>query len=776
MKLDAINDVTTEVYTDQDVELEEQSFTIDEKALGVFFKGFSDSLYSNKIGSIVREIVSNAVDAHAEAGVNKMVIVNLSAPDAFAGSEGEFTVEDFGVGISPDRVSKTYSRYFASTKRNTNDEIGGFGIGAKSPLAYTESFTVTTRVNHVEYQYLISRGEKAPTITLLGKTNTDKGNGTKVSIAVKSERDALKFEKEIKAQLRYFENVYFPFNNDLNDYKLFKGKHFIYNPVNNPTHLEICLGKVAYPLDSSILYDVYEELAEYIHPADFYNSNIYNAHRVNRIPIALYFNIGEISVTMSREAIEYTDATVEAIIRRAREAFKELGELASKVKKETDDLILYYQNKNKSELYIADNVSIPMPWSSFNSLKYTGIKSLYGEEYKPTQTDPFSQFFKIVGTLNYGKLRKESQYLLKAIEQNKVLYRLRSKLTKRKTLYIEEFEKNPVYIIKQVGTLESFYEDPSDILTGLHINPLDYSEDQQKAIVKNYYYSMLKIILKHSKSYDDTEIPDFWLKEYKEALKQNRTIFNNIQLNIKTLYFNNEEVYYEMGTLEPEALNKRTKKSPLWIYGTQAQADELEFVAKVFSFNYSLYEYRHYYKSKFSDNKLKIMKVSKETAKVLKQVPNCVDVESLKQNRVFKRQMAKLYWFKKVYDIDYEDAPKNTLRLLYYMFPKLALKLDAIEKLGDYSLLNSLSYGHNVANQIITYSDSLPDEFPVLYFKKEEIPIKSAYEFLMQIIEKNPWLKYFEFKGSRNSEAAKNAMNSLKNLITNNFKILKLYE
>jgi len=54
---------------DNEIEVSEQldeslDFSIDQESLGVLFKGFSDTLYSNKIGSIVREIASNCFDSH----------------------------------------------------------------------------------------------------------------------------------------------------------------------------------------------------------------------------------------------------------------------------------------------------------------------------------------------------------------------------------------------------------------------------------------------------------------------------------------------------------------------------------------------------------------------------------------------------------------------------------------------------------------------------------------------------------------------------------------
>lgn len=47
---------------------------------------------------------------------------------------------DYGCGLSQRRVQDVFTTFGASTKRDNNYEIGGFGLGAKSPLAYADTF------------------------------------------------------------------------------------------------------------------------------------------------------------------------------------------------------------------------------------------------------------------------------------------------------------------------------------------------------------------------------------------------------------------------------------------------------------------------------------------------------------------------------------------------------------------------------------------------------------------------------------------------------------
>jgi len=58
-------------------EFETKKAGIDESSMPFLFEMMSKSLYSNPIGSIVREITSNCFDSHKEANVDDPVIVSL---------------------------------------------------------------------------------------------------------------------------------------------------------------------------------------------------------------------------------------------------------------------------------------------------------------------------------------------------------------------------------------------------------------------------------------------------------------------------------------------------------------------------------------------------------------------------------------------------------------------------------------------------------------------------------------------------------------------------
>ena len=117
---------------------EAKSFSIEVNAKA--FELLSSGLYTDKPLAIVRELSCNAFDAHMEAGnADRPFLIQL--PNDL---EPEFRIRDYGTGLKHEQVMKLYSSYFTSTKTNTNNQIGAFGLGSKSPFSYTDTFTVTS--------------------------------------------------------------------------------------------------------------------------------------------------------------------------------------------------------------------------------------------------------------------------------------------------------------------------------------------------------------------------------------------------------------------------------------------------------------------------------------------------------------------------------------------------------------------------------------------------------------------------------------------------------
>lgn len=296
-----------QIEIERNKDFDEVKYSMDASELPLLFKLLRTSMYSNKIGSIVREIASNCVDSHIEAGCSEIPVeIEYVPQDPLLGTDECIVFRDFGVGISPERKNNIFSKYLSSTKRTDNNQIGGFGLGSKSPFAYTDNFYIHTNYDGVAYQYVALIDETGlGSIITLHEEPTDKRNGTEIRIPLKETEDKRKFERELLNQLRYFDNIKF-INFNVVPGIIYHSKTFAYSTAEGDTftqNIHVLIGNVPYPIT--------------------YRSETFRIGD-RQVPIALKFEIGELPVTPSREAIEFSDEVAKVIQAKYDEVADEL--------------------------------------------------------------------------------------------------------------------------------------------------------------------------------------------------------------------------------------------------------------------------------------------------------------------------------------------------------------------------------------------------------------------------------------------------------------------
>ena len=285
------------------------------------FSILSDGMYEDKHGSMVRELCSNAKDAHIAAG-KVDVPFEVHVPNAI---EPWFSVTDFGTGISPEDIKTVLTVYGESTKDSSNDQIGAFGLGAKTPFSYTDNFTVRSRYQGVERLYTAHTGATGlPQLDLQLEQPTTESNGFMVMVTVES-RDFDVFRAAIFEQLKFFTVKPNLVNNmsegefkDLTEGVVYQSDLVtMYDGSwgNGVSGLWLVQGEVGYPINVNTLNIKDRDLEEFTRALD--HKDAY-----------MVFDIGQIEVTSSREGIQYTPATIQTIINRIEAISAEMAQSA----------------------------------------------------------------------------------------------------------------------------------------------------------------------------------------------------------------------------------------------------------------------------------------------------------------------------------------------------------------------------------------------------------------------------------------------------------------
>jgi hypothetical protein len=155
------------------------AMTLDDAALDILMKSLTN-LYSNPELAVLREYSSNALDSHIRSGQERPVRIILPT-----GANPHLVIEDFGLGLSEAEITDIYSRYGASTKRDSNTQIGAFGLGAKSALAMAERFEIVATKNGITSNAYVKKNSYGVGVIYFESVKqTGAPNGVRISVPV----------------------------------------------------------------------------------------------------------------------------------------------------------------------------------------------------------------------------------------------------------------------------------------------------------------------------------------------------------------------------------------------------------------------------------------------------------------------------------------------------------------------------------------------------------------------------------------------------------------
>lgn len=313
MKEVRTNVTTTEVYEGAEL----IQFSI--KPSGKAFKTLIDSMYSDKVMAIIRELSTNAYDSHVDSG-KKAIPFEVKLPTNL---DQTFYVRDFGTGMTHEQVTGLYSTLFDSSKENTNRQVGMLGLGSKSPFSYVDNFSITVWQNGIERVYsAFLREDKTPFITKVAEQPSTEKTGVKVELEAKAV-DIRLFEEKASFVYTWFNPVPSFVRCSLNvksahlEKRLISGNGW-YITGDKAADLGVARAKqgcVTYPINPNAIPNLPVNIKGILESST----------------IVIDFPIGTIDVAPSREALSYDEMTCRNIVARCNSI---LGEISKKIEDE----------------------------------------------------------------------------------------------------------------------------------------------------------------------------------------------------------------------------------------------------------------------------------------------------------------------------------------------------------------------------------------------------------------------------------------------------------
>lgn len=284
-----------EDYARQEVEASEgfANNTVDfgVKNPAVIFDMLCNRMYRNAKQTMVQEYMSNARDAHREIGSDAAIEVTL--PTSL---HPYLAIRDYGPGLTPERMKDVFVFLGESTKRHSNEQTGGFGIGAKVGWAYGDSFTIVSITGAKKRTYLAFMGDNnVGKLSMTSEIDSIEANGVEIQIHI-NDGDKYDIEKAVN-RVAYFWETQPTVHNRQYDYEAFKGvcEGAKLSKVPFAAHEPLAVvDGIPYPMDSNV-----EEVRKF--------------SLIDGLVPCLFFKVGQIDLAVNRESMRYTDNTLASI-------------------------------------------------------------------------------------------------------------------------------------------------------------------------------------------------------------------------------------------------------------------------------------------------------------------------------------------------------------------------------------------------------------------------------------------------------------------------------
>ena len=464
------------------------SFGISEDGLPYIFDMLRNSLYSDKVKAVIREYSTNAYDEHVKANIADRPF-EITLPTRF---DPQFKIRNFGQGLSSKDVNEVYCFYGESTKRDSNDYVGQLGIGSKSGFAYGDNFIVNAfnTGGKTSYNAWLDESEIGK-ITVLSSESTDEEDGTEIVVPV-GEYDIDEFIDTAKEVFQYFkvkpivhglgEDQMQSWGEDLAEPKFeYQGKGWALL-TSHRGDVNAVMGNVGYEVD---LDPVRKYLTGFITEADK-SCHLEKKEQLEAVlsKVNVFehgewwidFEIGGLQMAASRESLQYTKKTSEAIVSKLVSVFDDLhSQLVNRFancKTMYEAMTMYGELDRGSNVYTALRSvdKFPITW---NGIKVDSWKYHADEDIKISHYEYRGRSDKYVGK-TYETIKCEKSTLIVENDighRRGILLRLCPFLEDR-DVYVIRFSSNKA---EKRFRKENHFDAPTTLLSELpEVDPVDY--------------------------------------------------------------------------------------------------------------------------------------------------------------------------------------------------------------------------------------------------------------------------------------------------------------
>lgn len=271
------------------------TFGISQRSAAHIMTILRDTLYTDKVLAVLREYASNAWDSHRQSGIPdkpiKVTLPTFMLPTLI--------IRDFGAGMSQDQVLNVYTQYGESTKRDDDISVGMMGIGSKSGFAYSDTFMITSWNGGTKSVYVaVLDASDEGEINKLHEEPCGDETGLEIQISVRP-TDIYEFERKARNLFPYFNplpeiNLTLPTTNrKIKEHGFFTETEDGWIAVMGCIPYKIDINQIQPELEAAGIWDTLQKTKG-----------------------GLYFEIGEVQISASREELKYSSYTKKAMLEK----------------------------------------------------------------------------------------------------------------------------------------------------------------------------------------------------------------------------------------------------------------------------------------------------------------------------------------------------------------------------------------------------------------------------------------------------------------------------